>query len=134
MRERRAEKKADKPDKGPPLWQRQLQKGSPRMSFVIGALLTLPGASYLASLTEIHKLNTSTTAEIGLVLLVNLIMLAPLEVPLICFAVAPDWTPGAIDRAKAWVGRHAHRFAIGLSAGVGLLLVIRGIIEFAAAS
>ncbi|MFX6040859.1 hypothetical protein ABTE96_23070, partial [Acinetobacter baumannii] len=50
MRERRREKKAATPDKGPPRWQRELSKGSPRTTFIVGALLTLPGASYLAGL------------------------------------------------------------------------------------
>ena len=58
LRERRQERKADKPDKGPPRWQRELSKGSARTTFVVGALLTLPGASYLAGLHEIHKLTT----------------------------------------------------------------------------
>ena len=43
LRERRTRRKAAKPDKGPPRWQRELSKGSPRTTFVIGALLTLPG-------------------------------------------------------------------------------------------
>src|SRR5438270_12311882 len=53
---RRRERKEDKQDKGPPRWQRELSKGSARTTFIIGALLTLPGASYLAGLREIHKL------------------------------------------------------------------------------
>jgi Sap, sulfolipid-1-addressing protein len=56
LRRRGQARKADKPDKGPPRWQRELSKGSPKTTFVIGALLSLPGASYLAGLHEIHKL------------------------------------------------------------------------------
>jgi hypothetical protein len=58
----------------------------------------------------------------------NLVMLWLLEVPLAAFAVAPDWTPRAIDRAKAWVSRHAHVFATRGFAAVGALLVIKGIV------
>jgi len=128
LRERRRERKAAKPDKGPPRWQRELSKGSPRTTFVIGALLTLPGASYLAGLDEIHKLKYSTTVTVLIVIGFNLVMLWLLEVPLASFLVAPDWTPRAIDRAKAWVSRHAHMFAIRGTAAVGVLLVIKGII------
>ena len=63
LRERRRDRKAAKPDKGPPRWQRELSKGSAKTTFVIGALLTLPGASYLAGLNEIHKLKYSTTGD-----------------------------------------------------------------------
>jgi hypothetical protein len=128
LRERRQARKAAKPDKGPPRWQRELSKGSPRTTFVIGALLTLPGASYLAGLDQIHKLKYSTTVTVLLVIGFNLVMLWLLEVPLASFLVAPDWTPRAIDRAKAWVSRHAHTFAVRGTAAVGVLLVIKGIV------
>jgi hypothetical protein len=128
LRERRRARKAAKPDKGPPRWQRELSKGSARTTFIVGALLTLPGASYLAGLHEIHKLKYSTSATVLLVIGFNLVMLWLLEVPLACFSVAPEWTPRAIDRAKAWVSRHAHVFAVRGLAAVGALLVIKGIV------
>jgi hypothetical protein len=131
IRERRRERKAAKPDKGPPRWQRELSKGSPRTTFVIGALLTLPGASYLAGLDQIHKLNYSTPVTVVLVIGFNLVMLWLLEVPLASFLVAPDWTPRAIERAKLWVSRHAHVFAVRGFAVLGVLLVIKGIVGLA---
>jgi hypothetical protein len=128
LRERRRERKAAKPDKGPPRWQRALSKGSARTTFIVGALLTLPGASYLAGLDQIHKLKYSTTVTVLLVIGFNLVMLWLLEVPLASFVVAPQWTPRAITRAKLWVSRHAHDFAVRGSALVGLLLVTKGIV------
>jgi Sap, sulfolipid-1-addressing protein len=128
LKERRQARKADKPDKEPPRWQRELSKGSPRATFVIGALLSLPGASYLAGLHEIHKLKYSTTTTVLLVVGFNLVMLWLLEVPLASFLVAPDWTPRAIERARLWVSRHAHMFAIRGFTAVGALLVIKGVI------
>jgi hypothetical protein len=126
-RERRREKKANKPDRGPPAWQRALSKGSARSTFVVGALLTLPGASYLAGLTQIHKLNYSTTATVLLIIGFNFVMLALLEIPLLCFVVAPDWTPGAIARAKMWIGRRGGKLAERGFAVIGVLLIIKGI-------
>jgi hypothetical protein len=131
IRERRRERKAAKPDKGPPRWQRELSKGSPRTTFVIGALLTLPGASYLAGLDQIHKLKYSTSVTVLIVIGFNLVMLWLLEVPLAAFLVAPDWTPSAIQRAKLWVSRHAHIFAVRGFAVLGALLIIKGIIGLA---
>jgi hypothetical protein len=128
IRERRRERKAAKPDKGPPRWQRELSKGSPRTTFIVGALLTLPGASYLAGLHEIHKLKYSTPVTVLVVIGFNVVMLWLLEVPLASFLVAPEWTPRAIQRAKLWVSRHAHVFAVRGSAAVGVLLVIKGIV------
>ena len=98
---------------------------------VVGALLTLPGASYLAGLDEIHKLKYSTTLTVLVVVGFNLVMLWLLEVPLASFLVAPDWTPRAVQRAKLWVSRHAHAFAVRGSAAAGVLLVIKGIVGLA---
>jgi len=118
----------EKRDKGAPRWQRELSKGSPRMAFVIGIALTLPGASYLAGLVSIHKLHYATTVTVLLVIGFNLVMLWLLELPLAGFFIAPDWTPGAVDRARGWVFRHARRVAVwGLSV-IGALLVIKGVI------
>ena len=127
-RERRAAKREQK---GPPRWQRELSKGSPRITFIVGVLLTLPGASYLAGLSRIHKLQFPTTGTVFVVVGFNLVMLWLLEVPLLSFAIAPRWTPGAIERAKAWVIRHAHQFAVRGSAAIGVLLVIKGIVGLA---
>jgi hypothetical protein len=51
-------------DKGPPRWQRALGRGSARSTFVVRALLTLPGASYLAGLSRINKLSYSTAETV----------------------------------------------------------------------
>jgi hypothetical protein len=129
LAERRRARRAGKPPKGPPRWQRALGRGSARVTFVVGALLTLPGASYLAGLTRIEKLHYSTPATVAIIVVFNLIMLALLEVPLICFVLAPERTPAAIERAKGWVGRHWRRFVSRLFGVVGALLVIKGLIQ-----
>jgi hypothetical protein len=122
--ERRREAKADKQ---PPRWQRELSRGSPRMTFAVGALLTLPGASYLAGLTEISKQHFSTAGTVVTVVGFNLIMLLLLELPLVCFFVAPDWTPGAIERAKAWGRLHGLRLGIRALIVLGCALIIKGV-------
>ena len=127
--ERRRAKKEAKPDKGPPRWQRALGKGSPPITFVVGALLTYPGGAYLAGLDHIHKLHYSTVATVLLVIGFNVVQMWLLEVPLACFLVAPEWTPRAVERGKAWAMRHARVFAVRGFAAVGALLVIRGIVE-----
>ena len=129
LAERRRARRAAKPDKGPPRWQRELSKGSPRVTFVVGALLTLPGASYLTGLSRLSKLHYSAPATIGVIVLFNLIMLALLEVPLVSFVVAPDWTPMAVERARAWIARHARRFAVTILTVLGALLVLKGLLE-----
>ncbi|MBV9941483.1 MAG: GAP family protein [Solirubrobacterales bacterium] len=127
-RQRRATRKAAKGPSKPPRWQRAVDKGSARITFVVGALLTLPGASYLAGLVEIHKLHYATPVTVLLVIGFNLVMMWLLEVPFLGFIVAPERTPRAIARAKLWVSRHAHVLAVRGFVAVGSLLVPKGVI------
>jgi hypothetical protein len=126
--ERRQARKGPKQDKGPPRWQQALSKGTARTTFVVGALLTLPGASYLAGLDQIEKQKLSTTATALTVVGFNLIMLMLLELPLLGFVVAPDWTPGAVERAKAWFARNGHKAAVIALTVLGGALVLKGIV------
>jgi hypothetical protein len=125
LSERRARRKAGK---APPKWQATLNRGTARTTFALGAVFTLPGASYLAGLHKLSKLQYSTGVTVLVVIGFNLVMLILLEAPLIAFKVAPDWTPHAVDRAKAWVGLHAKHFAVWGLAVVGTALVAKGLI------
>jgi len=114
--------------KEPPRWQRSLSRGTARTTFVIGALLTLPGASYLAGLTKIHKLDYSTAETVLVVIGFNLVMLILLEGPLLAFALAPEQAVQAIARARTWVMAHARRYATRFFAAVGVALIVKGVI------
>jgi hypothetical protein len=125
-RERRKLKRGDRPKKAP-RWQQALSGGNARTTFVIGFLLSFPGASYLASLIEISKQNLDAAGNVLLVVAVNVVMLVLLEIPLLSFAVAPNWTSGAIARFKAWINLHGGKvIAIALTV-IGAALILRGI-------
>ncbi len=125
--EHRRQEKAQR-DKPPPRWQRAMSKGSARTTFVIGALLTLPGASYLAGLDATSKLGASNAAVVLIVIGFNVVMMALLEGPLLCFAFAPDWTPGAIERAKAWLDRRGLKVAERALTVLAAALILKGVI------
>ena len=125
-RRARAEKKGDK---GPPRWERALSKGTARTTFVIGALLSLPGASYLIGLGHIADENASTAATIGLIVGFNLIMMILLELPLLAYTFAPDWTPDAVNRFKAWFNSNARVLGFRAALVIGALLIVKGVIE-----
>ena len=131
LADRRRRRKTGKPKKTP-RWQRIMSRGSARDTFVVGVLLSFPGASYLAALGEIHKQDLSSAVVVLVVVGVNVISLALLEVPLIGYAVAPEWTPAVVERFKAWLGIHGRRaLAIGALV-IGVALILRGIIGLVA--
>jgi hypothetical protein len=125
---RRRARKEQKGDTRPPRWQRELSKGSPRVTFVLGVCLTLPGASYLLGLHRINDLNYGVPVTVLLVIGFNLVMLWLLEVPLAFYVFAPETTPARINRAKAYVGRHANTVAVRGLFVLGVLLVVKGVI------
>lgn len=126
--ERREAKRASKPKKDL-AWQKVLNKGSARWTFVAGALLTLPGGSYLAGLAEMSKQELSTTETVLYVLAFNVIMLALLEVPLLGYTFAPDWTPNAVQRFRESLSRNGGRILFIGALVLGILLIVRGFIE-----
>jgi hypothetical protein len=124
---RRKRKHSDAPKKTP-RWQRALDGGSARTTFVIGLLLSFPGAAYLTSLTEINRQNYGTAGVVLAVLLANLVMLLLLEVPIIGFFLAPEGTVATIDRAKAWLAINGTRVATIALTVVGCLFLARALV------
>jgi len=129
MAERRRRRSQKKEAKGPPRWQRALSEGTARTTFVVGALLTLPGASYLIGLSHIADADESTVVTVGMILAFNAIMLILLEAPLIAYTLAPERTPQALDRFKAWFSANSRVLGFRLAATIGALLIVRGVIE-----
>jgi Sap, sulfolipid-1-addressing protein len=126
--EERAAKRAGKTKKTPK-WQQKLSGGTARTTFVIGLLLSFPGASYLASLDAIHRQGLSTAGVIATVIAVNLVMLVLLEVPLVGYTLAPDWTTVTVERFKDWLARNGAKALANTLAVLGAALLVRAILE-----
>jgi len=125
-RERRREKAENKP---PPRWKRALSKGSARDTFIVGVLLSFPGASYIAGMDELHKQHLATAATVLAVLAFNMIMLLLLELPLLAYAIRPESTEAGVQRFSSWLSRRGARVALIGGAVIGILLVARGTIR-----
>lgn len=130
--ERRRERKAANGPEGPPRWQRALGRGSARVTFVVGALLTLPGATYITALYRIADEELADPLTVAVILAFNLIMLMLLEVPLLAYAIAPDWTPKAVERFKRKLSERGRIWGMRIAATLGLLMIARGIITLLA--
>jgi hypothetical protein len=136
VKERRRQKKAAKAggeepaEKGPSKVEQLLGRGSARITFALGVVLTLPGISYLAALHDLQTLGYGTVGEILVILGFNLMLMILLIVPLVGFFVAPDRTVVEVQRFRAWLTRSGRRMAIDGAAILGVLLLIRGVIGY----
>jgi hypothetical protein len=131
-RQRRKEAKAATGEKKETWPERMLGRGSARVTFVVGVLLTFPGVSYLTALDRMAKLDASVAATVLLVLAFCLMQQMLLELPLLGYTFAPDWTKDAVARFRAWLGRNGRRGGIIFAAVIGVLLVVRGVVTLLA--
>jgi hypothetical protein len=124
-RRKEAKETAEKKETFP---ERMLGRGSARVTFVVGVLLTFPGVSYLTALDRMAKLDASSAELVLLVVVFCVIQQLLLEVPLLGYTFAPDWTKDAVARFRSWLGRNGRKAGVILAATVGALLVLRGVI------
>ena len=121
-----AARQAGKPTESLPL--RLLGKGDPRVTFIVGALLSFPGVSYLDALDHMRHLNAGTVPTVLLVLYFCAMQQIFLEAPLLGYVFAPEATQDRVSRFKAWMARSGRSAAIAGAAFLGLLLIIRGVV------
>ncbi|HTU94618.1 MAG TPA: GAP family protein [Solirubrobacteraceae bacterium] len=129
-RARAARKREAAKDKPPPRWKRVLSQGSARDTFLIGVVLSFPGASYIAGMDELSKQHFGTAATVLAVIGFNVVMLLLLELPLIGYATSPDRTDAAVAGFNGWLSRNGARAVLSASVVVGILLVARGIVNW----
>jgi hypothetical protein len=121
---------AEPEEKGPSKVEQLLGRGSARITFALGAILTLPSISYLAALHDLQELGYGTVGEILVIVGFNVLLLSLLIVPLVGFFVAPERTVVEVRRFRAWLTRSGRRMATDGAALLGVLLLIRGLIGY----
>jgi hypothetical protein len=125
--ERRHEKQAAK---GPSKAMRLLQRGTPRTTFVVGAVIIgIPGVSYLTAMSLLGRQHASTLAVVLVVLAWNVIMLLLLEGPIVAYAFAPDGTAKAVNGFKNWLTRDENRIAYWCTLIAGAALLAIGVVH-----
>lgn len=129
-RARSARKREAAKDKPPPRWKRELSKGSARDTFIVGVLLSFPGASYIAGMDLLSKQGTGTAVTVLVVIGFNVVMLLLIELPLIGYATRPERTAAAVASFNGFLTRDGGRVALIGATAIGVLLVIRGIVNW----
>jgi Sap, sulfolipid-1-addressing protein len=135
LRERRRRRKEDKEKESGPTqsWpERMLGRGSARVTFAVGVVLTFPGVAYLTALDRMAGLDVSDVVTAMLVIAFCLVQQLLLEVPLLGYAFAPERTQRAVTGFQEWLARNGRRAATIVAAAIGTLLIVRGVIELLA--
>jgi hypothetical protein len=116
---------AGKPTESLPI--RLLGKGDPKLTFMVGAALSFPGASYLAALNRIHKLAASTLATVLIVIAYCVIQQLLLEIPLLGYVFARDRATTVIEHFKDWMARKGRSATVIGATLVGAALILSGL-------
>jgi hypothetical protein len=128
-RQRRKDAKRKSQSAREPWSQRLMGRGSARITFVIGLVLTFPGVTYLTALHDIARLDAAAEAKAAVVVAFCLVQLFLLEAPLLSYTFAPDRTRDAVSAFRAWLTRRGRHFGIIGAALLGAVLVVRGMVD-----
>jgi hypothetical protein len=114
-----------RPEK-PSLRDRVRSVESPWIAALAGVAWGVPGAFYLAALALITRSGVAAANAIVTIVAFNLVMFAPVELPLLAFFIAPDRTRAAVQRISAAASSHRRALAAGIAGAAGTYLLGRG--------
>ena len=117
-----------KPRNGPSRLSRAAGQGGLFAIFVAGIALYLPSPTYLAALEEVGSAKISPAATAIWVLIVVALVLITVEVPVLLFLLAPDWTVPKLKAVNAWLDRHGHTLLVWVVGAIGLWLFLQGLV------
>ena len=91
----------------------------------------LPGLLYLAALGDIAHANVSTLHGLLVIVVFNVVMLAPIELPLIGYVTAPERTEQIVRAINSFIQAHRSQGLLLVSAVAGIYLIVSGIVGLA---
>jgi Sap, sulfolipid-1-addressing protein len=126
LRREKPEQEPAKP-KGPSFAERAIDRG-PALAFVAGLLLNiLPGVFPIIALKNLTELDYSAAETVGILIVFYVIVFAFVEIPIVSFVVAPDWTQDRVTRFNTWLGENTRRVIVWALVAGGVYLTLRGI-------
>ena len=103
--------------------RRLLNGGSLWTAGVAGLGIALPSIDYVAALALIVASGATAATQFGALLVFNVVAFAFVEIPLLCYLVAPDRTRAVLAALYDWLRAQGRRGVAMLLAVVGCALV-----------
>src|SRR5271166_1453119 len=118
----------DKPKKDS--WaQRMLAEPRLGLAMLVGALVGLPGASYIAALHNLVAGKYSTVTQVVAVVVFVVIDFLLIIVPFVFLELRPEATKALLKRSQDWLLGHAFRLMAGIALALGAYLAISGLVR-----
>jgi hypothetical protein len=99
------------------------------LAMLIGAVVGIPGASYLTALHNLVTGQTSTAAQVIAVVVFVLIEFALIIIPFAFLELRPEATKARLSNAQAWLLGHARQLMAYTALILGAYLAISGLVR-----
>ena len=120
---------SDKPEKKGSWAQRVL--GEPRLglAMLVGAIIGLPGASYLTALHHLIAGNYSTVTQVIAIVVFVIIEFLLIIIPFAFLELRPEATKATLKRAQGWLTGHVLQLMLGIALLLGGYLTVSALIR-----
>ena len=109
--------------------QRMLREPRLGLAMLIGALVGIPGASYLTALHNLVTGKSSTAAQVIAVIVFVLIDFALIIIPFAFLELRPESTKARLKHSQDWLLSHARQLMAYTAVILGAYLVISGLVR-----
>jgi drug/metabolite transporter (DMT)-like permease len=99
------------------------------LAMVAGALIGLPGASYLTALRHLITGKYSTSTQVTAVVVFVVIEFLLIIIPFAFLELRPEATKALLRRSQDWLLRHALQLMVGIALLLGGYLTVSGMIR-----
>ena len=99
------------------------------LAMLVGALIGLPGASYIAALHHLVAGKYSTLTQVAAVVVFVVIEFLLIIIPFAFLELRPEATKARLKRTQDWLLGHALQLMAGIALALGAYLTISGLIR-----
>jgi hypothetical protein len=119
----------EKPEKKDSWAQRLLAEPRLGLAMLVGALIGLPGASYIAALHNLADGKYSTATRVIAVVVFVIIDFLLIIIPFLFLELRPEATKAFLKRAQDWLLGHALQLMAGIALLLGAYLTISALVR-----
>jgi hypothetical protein len=121
--------KSGKPEKKDSLAQRLLAEPRLGLAVLVGAVIGIPGASYLTALHHLVAGNYSTTTQVIAVFVFVFIAFWPIIIPFAFLLMRPETTEARLKRGQVWLLSHAKQLMVAIALLLGTYLTVSALVR-----
>jgi Sap, sulfolipid-1-addressing protein len=119
----------EKPEKKDGWARRVLSEPRLRLAMLVGALVGLPGASYITALHNMVTGGYSTATQVIAVIVFVLIDFALIIIPFLFLELRPEATKARLKHSQDWLLGHALQLMAGIALLLGAYLTVSGLVR-----